>query len=251
MSDLVPERVEPLLAGSLGTPYLYASEIGSTQDVLRDGHHPHGAVAVAEHQTAGRGRSGRVWQDATGQALLFSVLLRPEPGKPLQQLSLVAGLAVAAAVSREAGVEAAVKWPNDVLVEGRKVAGILLEASGTTVICGIGVNVNQAEGDLPSRTRLPATSLRMAAGRPLDRGQLLATLLNELEARYGRWLHDGLVTFRHELEARNALRGRAVVVDGSRGIAGEIAPDGRLEVALDDGETVLIESGEVETPETG
>jgi BirA family biotin operon repressor/biotin-[acetyl-CoA-carboxylase] ligase len=251
MSDLAPERVEPLLAGSLGTPYLYASDIGSTQDVLRDGHHPHGAVAVAEHQTAGRGRSGRVWQDATGQALLFSVLLRPEPGKPLQQLSLVAGLAVAAAVSREAGVAAAVKWPNDVLVEGRKVAGILLEASGTTVICGIGVNVNQAEGDLPARTRLPATSLRIAAGRPLDRGQLLATLLHELEVRYGRWLHDGLVTFRHELEARNALRGRAVVVDGRRGIAGEIASDGRLEVALDGGETVLIDSGEVETPETG
>ena len=251
MSDLVPERVGPLLGGTLGRPYLYAVEVGSTQDVLRESGHPHGAVAAAEHQTAGRGRSGRVWEDASGQALLFSVLLRPPAGTPFPQLSLVAGLAVAAAVSGEAGVEAAVKWPNDVLVGGRKVAGILLEASGTTVICGVGINVNQAEDDLPAETRVPPTSLRVASGRTLDRGVLLATLLHELESRYELWLADGLVTLRHELEGRNALRGHAVVVDGRRGVAGEIAPDGRLAVTFEGGERVLLESGEVETRETG
>jgi BirA family biotin operon repressor/biotin-[acetyl-CoA-carboxylase] ligase len=246
VSDLAPDRVAGQLHGSLGAPYLYAERAGSTQDMLREGELPHGAVAVAEHQTAGRGRSGRVWEDEASRALLCSVLLRPPAGAPLPRLSLVAGLAVAAAVEAAAGVEARLKWPNDVLVDGRKVAGILLEASGATVVCGIGINVNQEPGELPPGTRTPATSLRVAAGRALDRGRLLASVLSELEARYDRWLADGLAGLTGELEARNALRGRRVCVDGRAGTAGAIAADGRLAVALDGGESVLVESGEVE-----
>ena len=246
MSDLAPDRVVPRLRGALGTPYLYASQTGSTQNVLRDGDHPHGAVAVAEHQTAGRGRSGRVWEDEPSRALLFSVVLQPDGDAPLPQLSLVAGVAVAAAVEATAGVETGVKWPNDVLVDGRKVAGILLEASGAKVVCGIGINVNQERDELPTETRTPATSLRVATGRALDRGRLLAAVLAELEARYGRWLAEGLAGLTTELEARNVLAGRAVIIDGSAGTAGAIAPDGRLTVVLDDGGVVLVESGEIE-----
>ena len=246
MSELEPETIRPLLRGAFGKPYLYTAETTSTQDVLRDGDFPHAAVCVAEHQTAGRGRSGRSWDDSPSAALLCSVLLRPPAATEPAQLSLVAGLATAAAVDHEAGVSALVKWPNDVLVGGRKVAGILLEAAGGVVVCGIGINVNQEPRDLPASTRLPATSLRIAAGRPFDRGIVLVSLLAELERRYEEWLTDGLAGLAVELERRNALHGRRVRVGDREGRAGTIAPDGRLTVALDRGGTTLVESGEVE-----
>ena len=251
MSDLAPERVRPRLRGSFGEPYLYAVETPSTQDVLRDSGHPHGAVAVAEHQTAGRGRSGRRWEDEPATSLLFSVLLEPPAGAPLPQLSLVAGVAVAVALEQEAAVPTFVKWPNDVLVEGDKVAGILLEASGSRVVCGIGINVDQDPDELPRETRAAATSLRLAAGRRFDRGEVLAAVLEELERRYAAWLEHGLAGLADELERRNALDGAVVSVDGRRGTAGAIAADGRLTVELDGGETVLVESGEVETQASG
>ena len=249
VSELGPDRLRPLLRGAFAEPYLYFTEIGSTQDELRDGDHPHGTVALAEHQTAGRGRSGRSWEDAPAANLLFSLLLEPPPDAALPQLSLVAGLAVATALEREAMVPALVKWPNDVLVDGGKVAGILLEAAGGRVICGIGINVNQAAEELPATPRFPAVSLRVAAGRPFDRAAVLVAVLAELEHRYGEWLEVGLAGLTEELDARNALRGRRVVVEGGRdGTADAIAPDGRLTVILDDGETVLVGSGEVEIP---
>lgn len=246
MSELEPQRLRPLLRGGLGEPYLHTVEAPSTQDLLRAGDYPHGAVAVAEHQTAGRGRSGRRWDDAPSTALLFSVLLRPPLTAPLPQLSLVVGLAVAEAIERETDLHALVKWPNDVLVEGRKVAGILLEASDAAVVCGIGINVNQEERDLPPVTRTPAASLGIAAGRPFDRGIVLASVLVELERRYTDWLAGGLACLADELERRNALRGLRVRVAGRAGTAGAIAPDGRLTIVLDRGDTVLVESGEVE-----
>lgn len=246
MSDLEPQRLGPLLRGGLGKPYLYAVETGSTQDLIRDGGYPHGTVAVAEHQTAGRGRSGRRFEDAPSTAVLASVLLRPPQLMPLPQLSLVAGLAVAAAIESETGLSSLVKWPNDVLCDGRKVAGILLESSAGEVVCGIGINVNQEEYDLPPLTRTPATSLRIAAGRPFDRGVVLASVLVELERRYTDWLAGGLAYLAAELEQRNALRGLRVRVAGRAGTAGAIAADGRLEILLDRGDSVLVESGEVE-----
>ena len=110
-----------------------------------------------------------------------------------------------------------VKWPNDVLVEGRKVAGILLEASGGMVVCGIGINVNQEERDLPRETRTAGTSLRIARGRTVDRGALLAAVLDELERRYDAWLAERPHGALDELERRNALRGRRVRAAGAPG----------------------------------
>lgn len=250
MSELEPERLRPLLGGAFGEPYLYFVETGSTQDALRDGDHPHGAVALAEHQTAGRGRSGRHWEDAPAANLLFSLVLQPPAGAPLPELSLVAGLAVATALEREAMVPALVKWPNDVLVDGGKVAGILLEAAGSRVVCGIGINVNQGADELPPTPRFPAVSLRVAAGRRFDRAAVLVAVLAELEDRYGQWLDVGMAGLADDLERRNALRGRRVLVGGSRpGTADTIATDGRLTVILDGGETTLVGSGEVELAE--
>jgi BirA family biotin operon repressor/biotin-[acetyl-CoA-carboxylase] ligase len=250
VSELEPSRLRPLLRGAFGEPYLYFAETGSTQDVLQDGAQPHGAVALAEHQTAGRGRSGRHWEDAPAANLLFSLLLQPPSGAPLPELSLVAGLAVASALEREAMVPALVKWPNDVLVGGGKVAGILLEASGDRVVCGIGINVNQQADELPTTPRFPATSLRVATGHAFDRAAVLVAVLAELGERYGQWLNGGLAGLADDLERRNALRGRRVIVGGSRdGTADSIAADGRLTVILDDGETTLVGSGEVELGE--
>ena len=177
MSDrhlrLTPEVVRPLLRGRFGEPYLWSEACASTQDVLDDPGLPEGAVAVTEHQTAGRGRSGRRWEDEPGASLLVSVLLRPPSPADAPQLSLVCALAVAGTVEAAIAGPTWVKWPNDVLVGGAKVAGILLESRGGGVVCGIGLNVDQAEAALPRGTRLPAASLRTLTGREHDRAVLL------------------------------------------------------------------------------
>ncbi len=242
---LTAERVTPLLRGRFGQPYLWQESCASTQDVLRtDPGRPEGAVAVTEHQTSGRGREGRPWEDVAGRALLFSLLLRPPAGTPTQQLALATGLAVAEAVEESRGA-AGIKWPNDVLLGGRKVAGVLLEASVGVVVCGVGVNVSQAEGELPAGTPVPAGSLLSVTGRAPDRAELLAALLEILEHRYDAWRRSGLAPLLDELEARNVLRGQFVEVGGVAGVAGPIAPDGRLVVIRDDGTTAHVGSGEV------
>jgi BirA family biotin operon repressor/biotin-[acetyl-CoA-carboxylase] ligase len=237
--------VRPLLRGRFGDPLIWRHSCRSTQDLLRDPALPEGAVAVAEHQTAGRGRGGRRWDDVPGHSLLFSLLLRPPTGSLAQDLSLVVGLAVAEAVeeSRDA---AGIKWPNDVLLRGRKVAGVLLESWEGVVVCGIGVNVSQTEDELPSDTPVPAGSLATVAGDAPDRAALLASLLEILEHRYDAWRRSGLAPLLDELEARNVLRGREVRIAGEVGTAGRIAPDGRLTLLRDDGTTLLVGSGEVE-----
>jgi len=212
--------------------------------VLRGTDLPEGAVAVTEHQTSGRGREGRPWQDVVGTAILCSLLLRPPPDRQPQQLSLVAGLAVAETVEERRDA-AGIKWPNDVLLEGRKVAGVLLEASGGTVVCGIGINVSQTEDELPTGTPVPAGSLLSVTGVATERAELLVALLEILEHRYDAWCRAGLRPLLDELEARNVLRGRRVEIETESGIAGPIAPDGRLTLERDDGSIVLVGSGEI------
>ena len=247
MTGLGPERVEPLLRGRLGRPYVHVAECETTQ-LLLPADAPVGAVATADHQRAGRGRHGRRWEDEPGSSLLVSRGLRPPPGAPVAQLSLVCALAVAETVERAAAVEARVKWPNDVLVDGRKIAGILLEGRDGAVVCGIGINVDQSQAGLPGDARTPAASLRTLTGREHDRALVLVELLERLEAGYDAWLGSGLVRLLPALERRDALRGRAVTVGDVSGTAAGIAPDGRLRVAGADGVERLVASGEVETP---
>jgi BirA family transcriptional regulator, biotin operon repressor / biotin---[acetyl-CoA-carboxylase] ligase len=224
----------------LGTPRIHVEECESTQLLLLDSSLPEGALATADHQTGGRGRLGRPWVETPGTSVLCSVLLRPGSERPVAQLSLVGGLAVARAVESAAGLAALIKWPNDVLVEGRKVAGVLAEQRGEAVVLGVGINVNQGEDQLPSQARVPAGSLRSLAGRPLEREEVLAALLGELDGLYARWRESGLVSLHGELEARDFLRGRRVSVGEVQGIAGGLDENGRL---LVDGRPV--ESGEV------
>jgi BirA family transcriptional regulator, biotin operon repressor / biotin---[acetyl-CoA-carboxylase] ligase len=187
VSDLSPGSVEPLLSGRLGRPYRFVDKCESTQRLV-DAGEAEGATVAADLQTHGRGRLGRTWEAPAGQALLFSVLLRPTPPMVLwPELSLVAGDAVAAAIRAEIGVAAELSHPNDVLVAGRKLAGILPEASSGRVVLGIGVNVNQTIEELPVETPKPPTSLRIETSREWPRAPLLAAILLELERRYDDW----------------------------------------------------------------
>ena len=186
--SLLPERVEPLLKGRFGHPYRYLERVESTQrELAADA--PEGAVVAAGEQTAGRGRLGRVWHAAPGTSLLFSINLRPTVETPrLPELSIVAGIASAEAIRQSTGLLADVKLPNDLLVGGKKLAGMLAEAREDRVVLGIGINVNVAAGDLPTDVDLPATSVLVELGRPVDRAELLAAILLELERRYDTWL---------------------------------------------------------------
>jgi BirA family biotin operon repressor/biotin-[acetyl-CoA-carboxylase] ligase len=187
VSDLSPGSVEPLLQGRLGRPYRFAEECASTQRLI-GADEPEGTTVATDLQTRGRGRLGRTWETPPGQALLFSVLLHPRPPMALwPELSLVAGDAVATALRAETGVAAELSHPNDVLIEGRKVAGILPEASVGRVVLGIGLNVNQTREELPAETPKPATSIRVETGREWPRAPLLAAILLELETRYADW----------------------------------------------------------------
>ena len=227
----------------IGTPRTHVDECESTQ-LLLGPDDPEGAIATTDHQTGGRGRRGRSWVEAPATAVLVSVLLRPPPSLPAPQLSLVGGVAAALAVEDALGLAAQIKWPNDVMVDRRKVAGVLAEARDGVVVLGIGVNVNQTREQLPSDARVAPASLRTLDGVVREREVVLASVLAHLDHRYAAWLEDGLDGIYEDLGARDFLRGRRVSVDGVTGVAQMIARDGRLEVTTESGR-VLVESGEV------
>jgi BirA family transcriptional regulator, biotin operon repressor / biotin---[acetyl-CoA-carboxylase] ligase len=188
--SLAPDVVKPLLRGRFGEPYLYFEECESTQRELGIDA-PEGAVAVAEEQTGGRGRLGRPWYAPRGSSVLVSINLRPPvPTARLPELSVVAGLAASDAVAAVTGVRPEVRFPNDLLVEGRKVAGILAEARDDRVVLGIGINANLTAEALPLEVDTPPTSLQLEAGAPVDRAVLLVALLEHLERRYDAWVNE-------------------------------------------------------------
>ena len=211
---------------------------------MLDAAQPEGAVAVTEEQTAGRGRMGRRWEAPTGSSILVSIVLRPPPERRAPELTLVAGVTVAVVTERATGLAVQVKWPNDVMLNRRKVAGVVAELKDGAVVLGIGLNVNQAPGELPADAKVAAGSLRSITGHEHDRAAILADLLLELERRYDAWREQGLESLYEDLAARDFLRGRRITVDGTAGTAQLIARDGRLEVETGSGR-VLLESGEV------
>ena len=185
--SLAPNAVKPLLRGRFGHVYRYAEITPSTQRMLAEDT-AEGAVAVAEEQTEGRGRLGRAWEAPGGTSVLVSVLLLPAVATPrLPELSLVAGGAVAEAILEVTGIEPTIKFPNDLLIGRRKVAGILAESSEGRVVLGIGVNANQTLDQLPADAQTEPTSLRLELGEPVSRLQLLAAILLQLERAYDAW----------------------------------------------------------------
>ncbi len=244
MADaLTPDTVEPLLQGRFGRPYIYRESCESTQRLVEPGL-GEGATAICEEQTAGRGRLGRSWSAPRGTAILCSVVLEPPTGRVVAELSLVGGVAVAETVEAATSLSAQIKWPNDVLVNRRKVAGLLAEADGGSVVLGIGMNVNQSREELPVDTTVAPASLATTDGVRRERAPILADLLLRLEHAYDRWRDGGLDAIYDGLGARDFLRGRRVVVDGETGLGIAIDRNGRLEVEVA-GERRLVESGEV------
>lgn len=246
MTDtLAPDAVAQHLSGRFGTPYLYEPECDSTQVLLLGSGLPEGAVAATDHQTDGRGRLGRTWEEPAGSSVLVSVLLQPPAERRPPELSLVTALAVAETVEATVVLAAQVKWPNDVMLNRRKVAGILAELRDGTVVVGIGINVNQTREELPQDSPTEAASLRTATGTTYDRAVLLGLLLSRLERMYEVWLEEGLDGIYGGLGARDFLRGRRITADGEAATAIQIRRDGRLEIETDTGEVKALESGEV------
>jgi BirA family transcriptional regulator, biotin operon repressor / biotin---[acetyl-CoA-carboxylase] ligase len=188
--SLAPEDVLPRLRGRLGLDYRYVESTPSTQ-LLIPPEASEGTLVVAGEQTEGRGRLGRRWLAPGGTSLLCSLQLRPAvPGERLPELTGVAARACAAAIASVTALEPTLKFPNDVLLGGRKVAGVLAEARESRVVLGIGVNVNVSETQLPQEVDRPATSLLVETGREIDRAELLAELLEQLERGYDAWVSD-------------------------------------------------------------
>jgi BirA family transcriptional regulator, biotin operon repressor / biotin---[acetyl-CoA-carboxylase] ligase len=185
VDDLSPGAVAPRVRGRFGWPYRFVESCASTQRLLE--RESEGAVAAADFQTEGRGRLGRRWDAPPGSSLMFSIVLEPGvPPERLPELTPLAGAAVADAIAALTGLATTVKEPNDVLVDGRKVAGILGEAVDGRVVLGIGVNVTQQAEELPERAAFPATSLALE-GVGANRAELLAEILAQLEERYDAW----------------------------------------------------------------
>ena len=181
------EAVVPRLRGRFGREYLYVASTPSTQRLLAPDA-PEGTVAVADEQTEGRGRLGRRWEAPAGTSVLCSVQLRPKvDASRFPELTVLGAEACADAIRSVTRLEPTLKEPNDVLIAGRKVAGILGESDPDRVVLGIGINVNVPEDDLPSEVRMPATSLLIETGSPVDRVGLLIELLAALERRYDAW----------------------------------------------------------------
>jgi BirA family transcriptional regulator, biotin operon repressor / biotin---[acetyl-CoA-carboxylase] ligase len=240
---LAQEDVQPHLAGRFGRPYIYEVECESTQLLIgRDA--PEGTVAATDFQSAGRGRLGRGWHAPPGTSVHCSIVLRPPPQRPAPELTLVGAIAAAKAIEGATGLTALIKWPNDVMLSGRKVAGVLGELREDLVVLGIGINVNQEQEQLPADARQPPGSLQTSTGRAHNRAALLGSLLLQLERAYDRWRESGLAGLQEEIETRDFLRGRDVSVDGIGGRAVGIDRLGRLELDIG-GERRLVETGEV------
>jgi BirA family biotin operon repressor/biotin-[acetyl-CoA-carboxylase] ligase len=215
-------------------------ETGSTNADLaqraRDGA-PDRSVLVAEHQSAGRGRRDRVWESPPRAGIAVSVLLRPAvPPSRWAWLGMLAALAVTDALRTDCGLDAVLKWPNDVLVDGRKIAGLLsVTAPPDGVVVGIGLNVSQTADELPVPT---ATSLRLAGSAVTDRDPVLRAVLRRLARRYDAWLAAGGSGVAPAYRERCDTIGRAVRVELPDG-----AVEGRADGVDDDGRLLVLPAG--------
>lgn len=251
--SLYPRLAARLPLAMIGRAFYPFRSLSSTQDFAKrlaaDGA-PDGTVVVADSQTHGRGRLGRSWFAEPGMNLLISVLFRPAvPFARLPQLSLVAAVASAETIRDLAGLDVGIRWPNDVLVGERKVAGILAEsASGdgevACVVVGIGVNVNQT--GFPEEIRTRATSLAIETGGPLDREGLLGALLESLDRWYQIFLESGFLPPRAAWRRFSVTLGQEVNTSGVTGTALDMDEEGALVVLTESGSKVRVLCGELQ-----
>lgn len=260
----VPDRLYPweiamhLRTEVVGKAIEYRESVGSTNDVAKalakDGA-PEGLVVVAEEQVAGKGRRGRSWSSPLRQGVWSSTILRPELSPyEAPKMALVAALATVLAIEDVTPLQAAVKWPNDVLVAGKKVCGILVEMDAEIdqvryLVVGVGINANLPLSAIPDDARPNATSLKAELGRHVERNALLAALLNHLEHLYLGWQSDGFHRILDEIRRRTHTIGRHVrVLEGEtawEGFARAIADDGALVVETHAGVVRPVYAAEV------
>jgi len=261
------QKLPDILAPSLVRPELGENQIGhrivhyfrtdSTNDValmLAAQGEAHGTVILAEEQTAGRGRLGRNWYSEKSSGIYASIILRP-PLAPAAApvLTLMAGVATQRAVNTVTGLPVDIRWPNDLLLNGKKVCGILTEMSAEldrlhAVVLGIGLNVNHRE--MPAELREIATSLRMEGRKPYSRAQILVALLKELERKYRLLLDEGSVAITRAWAAASTYaQGKRIRVVSSGGeflaTTAGLEPSGALRVRREDGREELLVSGEI------
>jgi BirA family biotin operon repressor/biotin-[acetyl-CoA-carboxylase] ligase len=253
-----PERIKTLIEpGSWGHPLVWYASIGSTNDaaldLARQGF-PQGTVVGAEVQTKGRGRGGRSWFSPGGTGLWFSTILRPSlRTASLGRIGLWSAVAVAGSLYRAMGTYPELAWPNDVLVEGRKLAGILAESSGDAdtvdyVVLGVGLNVNQQPADFPDDLRAGATSMLMVAGQEFDRAVTLSLLLRHFQSSFESHQASDFASVAAEWKSHSGLLGKVVEVkwgkERLRGEAVDIGEDGELLLRLPSGALRRISWGE-------
>jgi BirA family biotin operon repressor/biotin-[acetyl-CoA-carboxylase] ligase len=228
----------------IGRPRVHHRVTDSTNERARElaaAGAPHGTTVTADEQSAGRGRQGRSWFAPPGKAILLSVVVREFGDRAL--LPLAVPVAVCDACEDVAGVECRIKWPNDVWIDGRKVAGILVEGrpqEGWAVV-GVGLNVSTTKEELPPDLRDTATSLAEASGADVDREAVLDSLFEHIEIRLG----DPAGVILEAWRERDALLGERVRWNAGEGIAAGVAESGALIVESPAGERLELEAGEV------
>ena len=214
-----------------------------------------GTVVVSDRQSAGRGRLGRRWESPFGVNLYCSIILRPDiPVQQAPQLTFLSAVAVAETLNKLCDLSAEVKWPNDILVNGAKISGLLNEMSAETeqihfVILGIGINLNMTADQFPDDLNYPATSALLETGKIVDRLKFLRTFLQCLDGYYSEFLQEGFAPIRRRWESLCDMMNLQVDVDqGSGTLRGKVVgldPEGALRLQLDDGQVKRILAGDV------
>ncbi len=257
--DLVtPDMLKRRLKGSVfGKQIHHFLRTDSTNRVAMElgyANDPEGTVVIAEEQTAGRGRAGRAWHSERGTGIYVTLLLRPKIS-PVQAplLTMMAGLSARAAIQAQTGLIVDLKWPNDLMLAGKKLGGILTEMHAEPsqvrfVIVGIGINVNQEK--FPAEIAAIGTSLRAQTGRIQSRMELLVRLLREFETDYNRFLREGTASVTQRFEAVSSYaRGKRVSVSNGAenysGVTAGLSPEGLLRVEKNDGSVVTVIAGDV------
>jgi BirA family transcriptional regulator, biotin operon repressor / biotin---[acetyl-CoA-carboxylase] ligase len=260
LPSLAPAALQACLRTAVfGHRVFYYPTIGSTNDralELATAGEPEGAVILAEEQTGGRGRRERTWHSPARMGIYVSMILRPlVPAMRAPLFTFTAAVAAAEALREVGGLQATIKWPNDVVVAGRKIAGILAEMRGSDplireMVLGVGVNVNQRREDFAPEVLDRATSMRVESGGLIDRAIVLGAFLEGFERRYSRLVGGHRSELLREWESLSALpRGRAVVVEGpsgrSEGRMAGVDEEGALLLTQPDGRTVRVPFGEI------
>ncbi len=255
---LTPDMLRQQLKGSMFSKKIhhYFRTDSTNRVALELGYanEPEGSVVLAEEQTAGRGRAGRSWHSERAAGIYVTLLLRPRIS-PVQAplLTMMAGLSAYAAIRAQTGLQPDIKWPNDLILCGNKLGGILTEMHAETtlvrfVIVGIGINVNQEK--FPVELSGIATSLRKETGKPQSRLELLARLLREFETDYNRFLREGAASIVERFaQVSSYARGKRVrVTNGNEsfvGVTAGLRPEGLLQVQQDDGRLATVFAGDV------